>query len=436
MSGAMSLVKRAATIGSLMNLPFVRADADAEVAAKAAVEAEQVAEAAAAAAEAAAEAEEAAAIAAALDGRHSTAGLTMNVNAHPTGGVLRPPCVPTLPLGSSPTAEVMLPRRGNVKAVAYNSSQQFLQRDSQVPTPVYLRYQETLINREQADATRREKEALRQLREQHAAEWAGRGRELVREGLERQNHTKSLQKQMQRRNKGQVREIRAKEADWELEREHRRQQHVMEARMRVLTGAALQVQMNEMQRAEHSSQRAECTRSRVQLAKDIAIARERNLATRKRMAKRVGTVPSAELTGQLLTAAARRAKEVREDEQNWKAERGRRDEMYLERARANKQRAQQTRGKAKQALADALKSRQQGAAKERANDHLVVVTKTRILEENRKEVSAIYKQRFVTANAATEWEGSSLKRLADAATWLVSHAQTRSSFSSSAQVTL
>ena len=165
------------------------------------------------------------------------------------------------------------------------------------------------------------------------------------------------------------------------------------------------------------------------MASAVARVRHNNYAAKKRIVTQMRADISGhatELSGKLAVLRTEKAQEKRDNAHTWKSMREKQDGEYLERARVNRQRAFETRVSAKKAVADELQTRKQAAVKDRAeSDYLIASSKARIQVENRKEVAAIYRQRFVTPRSANAWEGSSLKRLNAAAAWLAGN--TRSS---------
>lgn len=125
----------------------------------------------------------------------------------------------------------------------------------------------------------------------------------------------------------------------------------------------------------------------------------------------------AAVSGSLVAMARQRGDQQRDEAKQLTLERSKRELGYIERAKANRERALATRERARAAVAEALATRKRGANKERSNDHLVDDEKARILAANKKEVSTIYRARFASREAATEYEGSPWKGLAAAAAW-------------------
>lgn len=323
--------------------------------------------------------------------------------------------------------------QGRVAIKALTDTIPFLVRDSSVPTTVYLRYKEAVSNQEAAEQIRSQKDEILRLKDHHAQQWAAHGRELVNDRHRRQKHTKSHQRILQRRNQNQVRAQVEAARTRDALREQQRGEHEYQMRKRVMessaTSSSLQVKRDEAQQAQQARQRQMCARERAASAQMLAQMREATLSNRKKMVSQARPQSDPALAAQVEAYELQQScvQRVKEDEQQWKTERRRHNDEYLERARANKQRAMATRASAKQALADAFKSRKQAAAKERANDHLVAETKARLIESNRREVTAIYKKRFANVHEAEEWGSSALRRLNAAAAWLVSQAYTGTS---------
>ena len=295
----------------------------------------------------------------------------------------------------------------------------FLERESPIPCTVFLKYREQVDNHAIAEITRVESEDLLRLKDDNAARWAAHGRELAHQRAERRERNRQLQQLLQQRNETNVRAMREREAEWQTVREKRQEEHEQELRELVLAGAALQVKMAATEEKMQEQHRDLARQHREQVTQEVARAREEKIATNKRLVAQVRAPSGQPTPDQLAARAMRRARGVKEETRQWKTERERRDEEYLERARANRQRALATRASAKKSMEESQNKRKQAAAKERGNDHLVVDTKVRLINSNRREVANIYKQRFASAQAAEEWESSPLKRLHAAAAYLV-----------------
>lgn len=115
-----------------------------------------------------------------------------------------------------------------------------------------------------------------------------------------------------------------------------------------------------------------------------------------------------------MAIATRRAEQKREEAKVWSADRRRGELGYLERARANRERAMATRQAARASVAEALATRKRAATKERANNYLVTEEKARILKNNRVEAATIYRARYATRTAAAEFNSSPWKALQQA----------------------
>ena len=305
----------------------------------------------------------------------------------------------------------------------------FLERASHVPQHVYQKFKQAESNYEMAEVERIEREERLRRKDEIAANWEAHGRDLVRESVQRQRRTKRQQKQLHRRKQAQVQAVKEEEASWQAELEKRRQQHERDMRLLVLGGKSAQHRMDTSEEAERENLRQEGARQRAEMASAVARVRHNNYAAKKRIVTQMRADISGhatELSGKLAVLRTEKAQEKRDNAHTWKSMREKQDGEYLERARVNRQRAFETRVSAKKAVADELQTRKQAAVKDRAeSDYLIASSKARIQVENRKEVAAIYRQRFVTPRSANAWEGSSLKRLNAAAAWLAGN--TRSS---------
>jgi len=100
------------------------------------------------------------------------------------------------------------------------------------------------------------------------------------------------------------------------------------------------------------------------------------------------------------------------------SEREKKDEAYLERAKANRERALDFRVRARQSKEAFIAERKEKVKSERCatgggslGGLLAAETKARILRMNRKSVAESYKHRFVSKKEEQEWEASTLRRL-------------------------
>ena len=309
--------------------------------------------------------------------------------------------------------------RASVKDVFVDSSP-FLERASPVPNTVFIRYREQVDNHAIAEVTRVEKEDLLRLKDHNTKMWMVRGRELGRERQEQKEHSRQVQQLLQERNESNVRAMRDQEAIWQAERERRQEEHELLTRERILLGSALQVKMTQTEEKEQEHHRQQSRHYREEWAQAVARAREEKLATNKSMVAQVRAMTDQATAEQLASANRATVAQIRDKAQQLRSVREKRDEEYLERARANRQRAAATRVSARRAMEESQNNRRRAAAKERANQNeLVIETKVRVLTSNRREVANVYKQRFASAEAAAEWEASPLNRLHAAASYLV-----------------
>ena len=152
---------------------------------------------------------------------------------------------------------------------------------------------------------------------------------------------------------------------------------------------------------------------RLQLSKSAETMKAIGFSRRKQQVE--GTVKArANLTAakaELGVSKMMICEEQRQMAKSLRQKREKDEEVYLSRARANRERAVAFREAAKESVKQMLKQKQKHAAKERANDVLVTQAKVKIIESNRREVAQVYRQRFVGREAQEEWEASPLRRL-------------------------
>lgn len=290
-----------------------------------------------------------------------------------------------------------------------------LDRDTPLPQTAYLRFRVTEDNRQMADLGRAEHEALLLLKEEQASAWVEHGKERVQERVMRQKRCRKLQKSLMKQRGRTVRQVREAEDAHEKLLAARRAEFHAEMRKRVLEASALDAKLDASEEKVAASQREEGTRERAEVTAACSEARAQQLAKRRGMAER-NYLMAKEIREQiphlLASFARQRGQEKREEATKWSVDRTKREETYLDKAKANRERALATRERAKSAMAEVVATRKKAAAKERDNDHLVTDEKMRILEANKKEVSNIYKARFASREAATEYENSPWKELA------------------------
>ena len=217
------------------------------------------------------------------------------------------------------------------------------------------------------------KAALEQERSLRSSEWATAGSKRVNESRKRQQHNRKLQEKVVLSNRAKVRAVQDEEAVLQRKREARQKQFEEDMRQRVLDANALQIKMAQTESDTEAKERAEGTRARLELASALNKVREANLEQKREMTESI-------VSARWATAAAKSACEMiasrvgaekREQALSGKALREQRDRQYLERARENKARAENTRASAKKSMKQALEARKAHAIKERKNDILV-----------------------------------------------------------------
>ena len=291
-----------------------------------------------------------------------------------------------------------------------------LERASTLSYATYLRFQANEENRVHADEVRAVKAQMGSLREAQALEWIKHGRQRVRERRQRQKQTRKAMGQLHKTNQEKVAGIRAEEAAWEELRIERKKDHEREGRVRVLEAAALDARLDAQEEAQDAREREEFSHQRAQIAEAAAEVRRSALLDKQRLA----SAQAAARVGVLVARSARldltsHLGEVKRDEaKHWEVQRQQREDEYLQRARDNRARAHAWRVSAKRSLRSAWKAKVKNAVKERGNDHLVAEEKLRIRQANRKEVQAVYGQRFASSSMEGLYLASPNARLSSA----------------------
>ena len=261
----------------------------------------------------------------------------------------------------------------------------------------------------------RQREEGRQLISDKRAEWRAKGQQAVAEEKERKARTQQMQYEWRSRNRDTGRDMRLQEAAWETYREERQAEFWKVAHERVVEANGLDARLDASEAAQDAKEREEGTRARLALSDSLHRLRTSGLTQRKQSVStsRAESVAAVKVASAVPVranvASATQLKQAKEGA--WRRDRDAGEEAYLEQARANRQRALESRRGARAAAAAELKEKQIHAKKERGNDHLVTEEKARILEANRKEVAEVYKQRWATRRAAKSWTASRVHHL-------------------------
>ena len=277
----------------------------------------------------------------------------------------------------------------------------------------YLKWQANETNRMAADDVRLLKAEIDRMKEEHAQEWAMRGQMRVEERKARQKHTRKLQQALLKDNCRQVRAMRSDEAAWEVLRNERQRVHEEQGRQRVIEANVRETRLDTLEAAQDAKEREEFSRMRRDIAEAAVHVRERELMARRQMTMSITSAREKVLSARAAaeTQTSQRGVEKRQEARLWEQRREDAEAEYLARAKDNRLRAQTWRTSAKRSLRKLWKAKSKAAVKERGNDHLVAEEKARIRESNRREVQAIYRQRFADAAMRDEFAKSPMARL-------------------------
>ena len=167
--------------------------------------------------------------------------------------------------------------------------------------------------------------------------------------------------------------------------------------------------MDAREREEFSRKRKEIAEAAAGVRQSVLLDKQRQVSagTAARSALRTARAASLDVT-------TRMGEAKREEARQWHQLRLQQEEDYLHRARQNRSRAHEWRLSARRSLRAAWKVKVKAAVKERSNDHLVADEKRRIRQANRKEVQAIYSQRFADRAMEDMYLNSPMARLASA----------------------
>ena len=278
----------------------------------------------------------------------------------------------------------------------------------------FLRFQYNESNRMAADKVRGLKVEIDGLKTQQALEWMEHGRQRVKERQKREKETRKAISRMQKANREKVVHIRSEEAAWEELRIQRKEEHQREGRARVLEASALDARLDAQEEAVDAREREEFSRKRKEIAEAAAEVRQTVLLDKQRQVSAGAAARSASLTARSasLDVTSRMGEAKREESRQWYQQKQQQEEDYLQRARQNRSRAHEWRLSARRSLRAAWKVKVKAAVKERGNDHLVADAKRSIRQANRKEVQAIYSQRFADRAMEGIYLNSPMARLA------------------------
>ena len=288
-----------------------------------------------------------------------------------------------------------------------------LKRSSSTTTATFSRFRAAEAAREQVQECRARRESREVLKAQQAKEWAAQGRERVESARGRRERIHGFEIAMLSERTEIVREQKAAASRREETREmHRR---LFAAQVGVLVAEARSLDLR-LDASEARAQQVACeegTRTREAILHEVAQAKQQQLGWCRLTIEAVKAARSAILEARRSANEDARASvdTTHEAARARAAERLRRDQEYLTRARENKGRALSFRARARQSKADVVAQRRASARSERSNDHLVAETKARVLRSNRKNVAEIYEHRFVSKHEQRQWEASSLRRL-------------------------
>lgn len=348
-----------------------------------------------------------------------------------------------------------------------------LERDSTLTVAQYLKFQDFDEKRQMGDMARLEKAGHKNEIRKAAADWKHVGANRVRERRKRDENTRKLRTELQLSRQSDGRALREDEKAWEARREQELLELHAAVRVRVHEARTLdsrldfsESQMQNAARVRYSFRsHPRCSRTHDNLPKACSTAtracspisslrtlsahcchplpscahdacaacRPQEEGSRLNEARKIladeihqqgverrkesvdNTIASrASLTAALhaCSEATRRIGDEKRDlSKSLRRQKSTREDAYLARARENRERAAAIREAAKESVQQMLRDRKRTATKERKNDDLVVEARARVIEGNRREVAAMYRNRFVGRDEESEWEASSLHRL-------------------------
>jgi hypothetical protein len=176
----------------------------------------------------------------------------------------------------------------------------------------------------------------------------------------------------------------------------------------------LDARLDAAEERQDEKERQEGRRMREALAKALETLRTTGLRDRKKRCadiRKESATALQQANEAPRSAAAVLGEQKRQHAMNLLSRRQRNEAEYLQRARANKERAKEARNNARANTDAMLSARRRDANREKANDVLVTEAKAKILEANRREVAEVYRSRFAAPKAAAQWDASPLSVL-------------------------
>jgi len=285
------------------------------------------------------------------------------------------------------------------------------QRESTLQHSTFMRWQVGEENRKKADEHRKHQEEMKAEKDALEAKRRERAEKLKADAHALRENNRQIKAKQQKNSLEGGRDQRAKEAEWQEQREKNTKKAEADGRKLVEATRERQKRMNSQEAAQDKKERDEGTRDR--LALEEAFKNERAAiieAKRAKVAKVKMDVAPEHIQKSLKWAAQQRtgsAQDKRKQQAMLKSSRRRNREGHLEKAKAIKGDVNAIKENAKK-MAEELKAKKAvNASHERANDHLVEQEKLRVLARNKEEHRKVYEKRFASGKAASQWESTS-----------------------------
>ena len=301
-----------------------------------------------------------------------------------------------------------------------------LERDSTTTSATFSKHLAMEEASAAADEVRWQSAFLREQRGEQAERRQVAGRTRLHSARERRERLSQLAASRREAKLADAAELKERRARWEEERKAMRASRggylhgqVEAARVAEQQAAsrALDARLDEEERLEGERHQVEAAREAAALRRRLAAVRGEKLAHGRRMVAAEARARAAveEARQASLHHASRQGEAVRDAESEWRGRRLRADAMYLEQARENRERVLAVRQAARESKQESLGERKRAASEEvRVSEALNARARDRqrtAMHSNRRAVSAVFKQRFVSRTEEEAWSVSPLRKL-------------------------
>ena len=291
-----------------------------------------------------------------------------------------------------------------------------LTRESEVTASAVRTFNLYSQHKQVGDVMRREKEDLGRMRDQQKAEWRRHGQELARQRKDRQDAVQRVQREVLQQRREEAQSVKFEKQNGSQSREYVDYNMWMAARQRAHEARALDARLDKAEAAVEARARIEGTQMRQEIEISVKEKRTRDLASRKEQAAAVReTVRQAaiEASEQVAHEQSMRAQEKRKEARLWRFERYEAEELYVEKARANKEASAKRRAaiKAKSLAVQERKKKQADTVRNVIAANSDFQTAFEAARKHKKQVRDAYAHRYASADDANAFSTSPLGRL-------------------------